>query len=116
MDIINIINEEVQVLKERAEGIYTIPEIIQKLKVYNLGEQDLDVLQTVLFAAYEEGGDEKVIETFRHFAGIDVDYISKGRYMFKRLVDPNKLKQAASDARYRASDAKYGIAPKKYSK
>jgi len=117
MDIIDIINEELQVLKERAEGIYTIPEITAKLKVYSkLKDQDIDVLETVLLAAYEEGGDEKVIETFRHFAGIDVENISRGRYMFQRLVDPDKLKQQASDARYRASDSKYGVAPKKFAK
>lgn len=91
MDIKTIINEELQSLNERGEGIYTIPELIQKLSVYGLAQEDLDVLQTVLFEAFQEGGDEKVIQTFRHFAGVDVDYISRGRYMFKSLVDPDKL-------------------------
>ena len=91
MDIKTIINEELQSLNERGEGIYTIPELIQKLSVYGLAQEDLDVLQTVLFEAFQEGGDEKVIQTFRHFAGVDVDYISRGRYMFKSLVDHDKL-------------------------
>ena len=92
MNIINIIKEELQGLNERSEGIYTIPELIQKLSVYGLEQDDLQVLQDVLFEAYKEGGDEKVIETFKYFAGVEVDYISKGRYMFRSLVDPEKLK------------------------
>ena len=56
-----------------------------------MAQEDLAVLQTVLFEAYQEGGDRKVIETFKHFAGVEVDNISNGRYMFRRLLDPDKL-------------------------
>lgn len=100
MNIVDIIREEIQALNERGEGIYTIPELVQKLKVMGLDQDSLDTLQTILFEAYAEGGDEKVIETFKIMAGVEVDYISKGRYMFQRLVDPDRLQQTMSNDRF----------------
>jgi len=91
MNIINIIKEELKLINERAEGIYTIPELIQKLSVYGLAQEDLEVLQNILFEAFKEGGDQQVVDTFKHFAGVEVDNISRGRYMFRSLVDPDKL-------------------------
>jgi len=117
MNINNIIVEEIQGLCETQQGIYTIPELIQKLKVYSvLGDEELAIFEKLLFKAFQEGGDEKVEEVYKHYTGTDIEHISKGRYMFGRLVNPDKQAQARQDAKYYASDAQYGVAPKKYAR
>jgi len=116
MSINQIIKEEIQNLVERQEGIYTIPELVQLLAVYGLSQPSIDIYKSILIAAFKEGGDEKVEEVFKHFTGIDVEHISRGRYMLQRLVDPDNAKQAQQNLRYAKSDAEYGVAPKKFAR
>lgn len=117
MNIKNIITEEIQNLVERQEGIYTIPELAEILKAYdNVGDREAPIYEKLLFAAFQDGGDEKVEKVYKHYTGTDIEHISKGRYMFKRLVNPDKEKQARQDAKYYASDSEYGVAPKKFAR
>jgi len=97
MNIIKIINEELENLNERQEGVYTIPELVQRLKIFGLSQNSLDIYQNILLAAYQEGGDDAVVNTYNQMAGVEIEPISKGRYMFQSIVDPEKLKESINN-------------------
>ena len=61
-------------------------------EVYNLSElaeilsrtgYDEDTLLAVLQDVYRAGGDDEVIKLFKASTGIDIESVSKGRYVFR---------------------------------
>lgn len=90
MNVIEIITEEIQSLKERQEGVYTIPELAASLEPMGYDEKGQEVINTILQNEYQTSGDQGVIDMFTKLSGVEIDSLSRGRYMFKNLVDPNR--------------------------
>lgn len=66
------------------------------MKRMGFEQQSIDTLFNILLEAFKSNGDQGVIETYTKMTGVEIDYISKGRYMFQRFVDPYKLQQTMS--------------------
>lgn len=86
MNIINIIKEEIQRLFE--QQIYSIPDLAKILERMGHDRETQGYLQELLMDAYREGGDAAVIKTYAEISGVQIQAISRGRYMFANLYKP----------------------------
>jgi len=84
MDIQTVISEEVQRLFE--QRTFTIPELAASLQRLGLDQQGQNVVQRILFGAYKQSGDTGVIHMYNQYAGVQIEAIRKGRYMFSNLT------------------------------
>jgi len=87
MDIKKIITEELKRLFE--QKIYTIPELASSFKKMNYDEQGLQVIQKILLRAYQTGGDDAVVDMYTKMAGVQIEAIRNGRYIFANLYTPD---------------------------
>ena len=97
MDIKTIIAEEVQRLFE--QKAYRIQDLAQLLANQGYDEQGVGYLAKMLLDAYKQGGDQAVIDRYAEMAGVQIEAVSKGRYMFANLYDPEAQYEASSDER-----------------
>lgn len=74
----NLIIEE-KLLKEHDE-VYNLSDLAE---VMSRTGYDEETLLKVLQDIYREGGDEEVIKLFKASTQIDIESVSKGRYIFK---------------------------------
>ena len=82
-DVIRIIREEL-VLREQ-QHTYTIPELAATMKKLGYDDQGVKALQEILMDAYRKAGDEGVIDTYQQMAGVQIQALRQGRYVFADL-------------------------------
>ena len=85
MDIKTIINEEIQELFENLE-IYTIPQLAQTLSKLDYDQNGINIVTNMLWDAYKEGGDDAVVDMYTKMAGVEIQALRNGRYMFANLT------------------------------
>jgi len=88
MNIISIINEEIQRLFE--QKIYSISDLAKILERQGFDAETQAILQEILIDAYKDDGDQGVIDQYAKMAGVEIEAVSRGRYMFANLYDPEK--------------------------
>jgi len=81
------------VLDEIQENVYTIPELAQALGVHGHGRENIEILTNMLLNAFKRGGDPAVIEMYKELAGVEIEALRQGRYMFANLYDPETQQQ-----------------------
>jgi len=104
MEVLQIICEEVQRLFE--QKVYRIQDLVQLLASQGYDEQSIGYLTKMLLDAYRSGRDPAVIEKYKEMAGVEIEAISKGRYMFANLYDPeaNQSIQEIEDNAFHTPD------------
>ena len=88
MNINDIIREELQYFNERHQDIFTITDLAGIMKRMGFEQQSIDALFNILLQAFKSGGDNAVIDMYKRMTGVEIEAISRGRYMFKKLVTP----------------------------
>ena len=86
MNIVNIISEEIQRLFE--QEVYTIPELAKLMGRLGHHEDSFQHLEKMLSDAYRKNGDKGVIDLFAQMAGVEIQALRNGRYMFANLYTP----------------------------
>ena len=84
-DILIIINEEVKKLFENLE-VYTIPELAALMG--SRMKHDANTVQIytkMLWDAYKRGGDQAVVKMYTEIAGVEIEALRNGRYVFANL-------------------------------
>ena len=76
------------VLDEIQQHVYTIPQLGQTLKTHGHSDQNIEILTQMLLRAYKKGGDQAVIDAYKEMAGVEIEALRNGRYMFATLYDP----------------------------
>ena len=85
MDIKAIINEEVKTLFENL-AIYTIPELAQMLERLNYDQNGINIVTKMLMDEYRKAGDQGVVDMYAKIAGVEIEALRNGRYVFANLV------------------------------
>jgi len=80
MDIKKIINEEIHDLA------YSIPELAKLMGRQGFDAEGQGHLQDVLMDAYRENGDQGVVDTYAKMAGVEIQALTRGRYVFHTLT------------------------------
>lgn len=84
-------------LNEQQNGVYTIPDLAKamkdNLKTQGHEEQSLDIMGKWLFNAFRNQGDQGVIDVFVNLTGVQIEAVSRGRYMFANLYNPEKVNE-----------------------
>jgi hypothetical protein len=83
-DIVAIITEELQNLYEQ-QNILTIPDLARALEVHGYDKTGQGHLQKMLSDAYRKAGDQGVIDLYAKIAGVQIQALRNGRYMFANL-------------------------------
>jgi len=104
MEVLQIICEEVQRLFE--QKVYRIQDLVQLLINQGYDQQGIQILTKILLDAYRRSGDQGVIDRYAEMAGVQIEAISKGRYMFANLYDPeaNQSIQEIEDNAFHTPD------------
>ena len=117
-DILIIINEEVKKLFENLE-VYTIPELAALMGSRMKHDANTVRIYTkMLFNAYKEGGDQAVVKMYTEIAGVEIEALRNGRYVFANLSGggepmlqelqdiplPDGLSRRVDDVRHRRFD------------
>ena len=89
MRIKTVINEEIQRLFE--QQTYNISQLADVLKRMGFDEQIIYVLRDALIKAFRYGGDDEVIKIFKEITDVDIQALSRGKYMFANLYNPEKV-------------------------
>ncbi len=97
MSISAIIDEELESIAEQMNGVYSIPDLEKVLKA-NLRSQghpesNLEIMGKWLYNAFRNQGDQGVIKMFQDLTSVQIEAVSKGRYMFQNLVNPERLRE-----------------------
>lgn len=85
MNVLAVINEEVKKLFENLE-VYTIPELAQALSTHGHAPENIKILEKMLFDAYKRGGDPAVVDAYAEMAGVEIEALRNGRYVFHNLT------------------------------
>jgi len=84
MDIKSVITEELKTLFENLE-VYTIPQLAQLLTRMGHPEQSIPVFQRMLLDEYKKSGDQGVVDMYAKIAGVQIEALRNGRYVFANL-------------------------------
>ena len=85
MGINAMIQEELQQLDE--QQVYTIPELAGLMgSRMKHPQESIPIYQKMLFDAYNEGGDDAVVNIYTKMAGVEIEAVTRGRYMFANLT------------------------------
>jgi len=103
MNVIAVINEEVKRLFE--QQVYTIPQLAGLMG--SRMKHDANTVQIyakMLWDAYKEGGDDAVVDMYTKMAGVEIQALRNGRYMFANLYTPEdnepKLEEVIDNANH----------------
>jgi len=102
MDIKSIINEELKTLFENLE-VYTIPQLAQLMNTrMQHPESSTRIYQRMLQDAYRKGGDQAVIDMYTKLAGVQIEALRNGRYVFASLSGggENQLEEVEDNANH----------------
>jgi len=84
-DVVAIINEELKSLFENLE-VYTIPQLAGLMG--SRMKHDANTVQIytqMLQDAYKNGGDDAVVKMYTQIAGVEIEALRNGRYVFANL-------------------------------
>jgi len=84
MDIQTVISEEVQRLFE--QQVHTISDLAKTLERLGVDPNGQQVIQRMLLNVYKTGGDAGVIKMYQELAGVQIQALRNGRYMFSNLT------------------------------
>ena len=85
MNVIAIITEELKELFENLE-VYTIPQLAGLMgSRMKHNPETVQVYTQMLFDAYKEGGDDAVVKMYTQIAGVEIEALRNGRYVFANL-------------------------------
>ena len=84
MDIKSVITEELKTLFENLE-VYTIPQLAQLLTRMGHPQESIPVFQKMLLDAYRQKGDAGVVDMYTQIAGVQIEALRNGRYVFANL-------------------------------
>ena len=90
MNVNDIIKEEIKILQERHQDIFTINDLAGILKRMGYEGSSIEILNNLLITAFKDDGDNGVINAYKQISGVEIESVSRGRYMFKNLYDPNQ--------------------------
>lgn len=81
-DINKVIREEIQKFS------YTIPDLAELLERIGYNKEMQKNITNMLLQAYRQGGDDAVINMYKDIAGIEIQALRNGRYVFANLHTP----------------------------
>ena len=85
MDIKKIINEEAKALFENL-AVYTIPDLAKLMGRQGFDAEGQKHLQDMLMDEYRKNGDQGVVDTYAKIAGVEIEALRNGRYVFANLT------------------------------
>lgn len=86
MDVKKIINEELLKFEEQQKFAYSIPDLAKLMERQGFDPEGQKILQDILMDAYRSDGDQGVIDKYAEISGVEIQAISRGRYVFDTLV------------------------------
>jgi len=84
MDIKSVITEELKTLFENLE-VYTIPQLAQMLSRLNYDQNGIGIITKMLMDEYKKSGDQGVVDMYAKIAGVQIEALRNGRYVFAGL-------------------------------
>ena len=86
MRLKEIISEELNKLFENLQT-YTIHDLAQMLmRLPDMVNSTVEIIEKMLYREYQKGGDQAVINIYQHFAGVEIEALRPGRYVFDTLT------------------------------
>lgn len=86
MKLIKFIKEEIQKLFEGR--IYGIPELAQIMGRLEFDKEQQGHLASMLRNAFRRNGDQGVVDLYGEMSGVEIEAISKGKYVFGNINKP----------------------------
>jgi len=86
MNILSVINEEAKALFENLE-VYTIHDLAEMLKrLPDIDPMLPKIIEEMLMKEYRQGGDQAVIDMYQSYAGVEIEALRNGRYVFHNMT------------------------------